>query len=222
MRYRRAIPVEVLPGLLPQGLESVVAHLTVPETPRIIFVGRHIEDKGIDQLPDVIELLLARDHRARLLVVGDGPGTAALRAQLRRRALDHAVDFVGRVSDERRDELLATSSCLILPSRREGYGIVVAEACAAATPAVVSDHEDNLATGLIADGVNGFVCAPDARAMAEAVGRVLDAGEGLRRSTRRWFDAAAGQTRDASVERVLEIYQEVTNPNQGETRHESR
>ena len=45
----------------------------------------------------------------------------------------------------------------MLPSRREGYGLVVVEACAAGTPSVVVADPDNAATELIEEGVNGFV-----------------------------------------------------------------
>ena len=51
--------------------------------------------------------------------------------------------------------------CLVLPSRREGYGLVVVEAAALGTPSVVVRGPDNAATELVEDGKNGFV-APSA------------------------------------------------------------
>ena len=47
--------------------------------------------------------------------------------------------------------------CLLLPSRREGYGLVVVEASARGTPSVVVAGEDNAAVELVEEGVNGFV-----------------------------------------------------------------
>ena len=66
--------------------------------------------------------------------------------------------------------------------------MIVIEAAAAGTPSVVVRGEDNAATELIEDGVNGFV-APSASAedLAEAIGRALDGGMELRRSTAAWF-----------------------------------
>ena len=93
--------------------------------------------------------------------------------------------------------------CMLLPSRREGYGMVVVEASARGTPSVVVAGEDNAATELIEEGVNGtIVAAADARAVAEAIVRVHEAG-GRRcaRSTR------AGSRENAerlSLERSLE------------------
>ena len=67
----------------------------------------------------------------------------------------------------------------MLPSRREGYGLVVVEACAAGTPSVVVADPDNAATELIEEGVNGFV-APSASPedLAAAILRVREAGPG--------------------------------------------
>ena len=46
--------------------------------------------------------------------------------------------------------------CLLLTSRREGYGLVVVEAASHGTPSVVVAGEDNAATELIEEGVNGI------------------------------------------------------------------
>ena len=47
--------------------------------------------------------------------------------------------------------------CLVLPSRREGYGLVVIEAAAHGTPSVVVADPDNAAVELVTEGVNGFI-----------------------------------------------------------------
>ena len=54
--------------------------------------------------------------------------------------------------------------CMLSTSRREGYGLVVVEAAARATPSIVVAGEDNAAVELIEEGVNGFVApTPDPR-----------------------------------------------------------
>jgi glycosyltransferase involved in cell wall biosynthesis len=97
---------------------------------------------------------------------------------------------------------------MVLPSRREGYGMVVVEASAAGTPSVVVSEPDNAATELIDEGANGFV-APSASAadLADAIQRVHDAGLALRESTADWFERNAVRLSLASsLERVLESY----------------
>jgi glycosyltransferase involved in cell wall biosynthesis len=96
----------------------------------------------------------------------------------------------------------------VLPSRREGYGLVVVEACAAGTPAVVVADPDNAATELIEEGVNGFV-APSASPedLAAAIERVRAAGPELRASTAAWYAANAQRLSLAdSLARVAEAY----------------
>jgi glycosyltransferase involved in cell wall biosynthesis len=98
--------------------------------------------------------------------------------------------------------------CHALPSRREGYGLVVVEAAARGTPSVVVADPDNAAVELIAPGENGVV-APSAspEGLAAAILRVVDEGEALRERTRGWF---AGHARELSLEsslaRVVEAY----------------
>ena len=79
------------------------------------------------------------------------------------------------------DNALRRALCMLLPSRREGYGMVVVEAAARGTPSVVVAGEDNAATELIVEGVNGFIApSADARALAQAIVRVDQAGMAIR------------------------------------------
>lgn len=83
---------------------------------------------------------------------------------------------------------LARALCLMLPSRREGYGLVVIEAASHGTPSIVVAGPDNAAVELISEGVNGFVVvSASADDLADAILRVREAGAGLRTATRAWF-----------------------------------
>ena len=95
--------------------------------------------------------------------------------------VEDAVDVPGFVATETVDELMGRALCLLLPSRREGYGLVVIEAAARGTPSIVVPGPDNAAVELIEDGVNGVI-APSASPddLAAAIVRVHDAGEPLR------------------------------------------
>jgi glycosyltransferase involved in cell wall biosynthesis len=103
---------------------------------------------------------------------------------------------------------MRSALCLLLPSRREGYGLVIVEAAARGTPSVVVAGEDNAATELIEEGVNGFVAsAPDAATIAEAIVCVHEAGMALRESTAEWFAANARRlSLESSLQVVLESY----------------
>ena len=106
---------------------------------------------------------------------------------------------------------MARALCLVLPSRREGYGLVVVEAAACGTPSVVVAGPDNAAVERVSEGVNGFV-APTASAedLAAAILRVQAAGPALRASTAAWFAANAHRLSLAgSLETVAEAYAEL-------------
>jgi glycosyltransferase involved in cell wall biosynthesis len=79
--------------------------------------------------------------------------------------------------------------------------MVVVEASADATPSVVILAEDNAATELVEDGVNGVVVAsPEVDAIAAAIVRIHEAGMGMRESTARWY---AQHARELSIEASL-------------------
>jgi glycosyltransferase involved in cell wall biosynthesis len=81
--------------------------------------------------------------------------------------------------------------------------MVVVEAAARSTPTVVVAAEDNAATELIEDGVNGVVVeAADPRAIAAAIVRVHRDGLAMRERTARWFQAHA---EELSLERSLDV-----------------
>jgi glycosyltransferase involved in cell wall biosynthesis len=117
--------------------------------------------------------------------------------------LEESVKAPGFVAGERVEEALARALCLVLPSRREGYGLVVVEASARGTPSVVVRAPDNAAVDLVEEGQNGFL-APSASPedLAEAIARVHAAGFALRRATADWF---ARNARRLSLEHSLEI-----------------
>ena len=87
---------------------------------------------------------------------------------------------------ERVEQALASALCLVLPSRREGYGLVVVEAASTGTPSVVVADPDNAATEFVEEGVNGYV-APSAASSRSRRGnpQAAEAGPTARRSTAR-------------------------------------
>ncbi len=102
----------------------------------------------------------------------------------------------------------------MLPSRREGYGLVVVEASAASTPSVVVSGPDNAAVELVEDGVNGVI-APSAEPgdVADAILSVVAAGAAMRESTGAWFDRNAERlSLEASLAKVLDAYTRSARP----------
>ena len=188
-RYRPQADPIVL-GLVDLVGAEPDATVVPPEPPSLLFVGRHIPDKRLEALPAA--LAHARREVPGLVarVAGSGPETERARVAAEEAGVADAVEFVGRVSDDELRRLYLESSVLVNPSAREGFGLVVAEAAAAATPSVVVAGEDNAAAELVVAGVNGAISDDvSAAALGGAIVRVLRGGRRLRASTLAWFDA---------------------------------
>ena len=91
------------------------------------------------------------------MILGDGPETEATAALVRELALSDAVELRGRVATDEVMRTIAEASCLLHPSSREGYGMVIVEAASVGTPSIAVRGSENAATELIEEGVNGFV-----------------------------------------------------------------
>lgn len=183
----------VLPGVQPVvfGLFDLVAEglpRAADAPPTVVFVGRLIPDKGVLSIPPALELARRQIPSLRAAIIGDGAQRAVLEADISARGLSAAIDVLGRVSDEVRDEVRAAAAVFVAPSVREGFGLAVAEASAWGVPAVVVAHDDNAAVDLIEPGVNGFIVAPDdAPALAAGIVEAVRGGPALRRSSAEWF-----------------------------------
>jgi glycosyltransferase involved in cell wall biosynthesis len=182
----------------------------VAPEPLVVFAGRHIPEKGVPAIPPAIAALRGRMPEVRATIFGDGPDREATRVDIERLGLQDVVTLPGFVATEEVDDGIARAMCLLLPSRREGYGLVVVEASAHGTPSVVVAGPDNAAVELVQDGVNGVV-APDTSpaALAGAIMRVAEGGEVMRATTRRWFeDNVERMSLARSLEIALSIYGE--------------
>jgi glycosyltransferase involved in cell wall biosynthesis len=170
--------------------------LTAPEPnearPVAVFAGRHIEEKRAAALVPAVMLARATIPQLRGIAFGDGPRRGDVLAAIERHAAAGIVDAPGFVDAAEIDDALRHALCMVLPSSREGYGMVVVEAAARGTPSIVVAGEDNAAVELVEEGVNGTV-APSASPadLAAAIERVHAGGAQLRAATCAWFAANA-------------------------------
>jgi glycosyltransferase involved in cell wall biosynthesis len=192
-------------GLYAGGREPAEAK---PTAPLVMFAGRLIPEKQVTLAVAAVALAAKRIEGLRGEFFGAGPEREALGAAIAEHGLEGVVRARGFTETETVDAQMRTAMCLLLTSRREGYGLVVVEAAARATPSVVVAGEDNAATELIEEGVNGTI-APfsDAQSVADAIVRVHEGGLALRQSTARWFAQSFDWlSLESSLEGVLDMY----------------
>ena len=152
----------------------------------VVFVGRLTERKRPDRFVEVMHRVRQREPGVRAIVVGDGPDTAALQAQIGELGLADNVELLGLRSDVL--DLNLQSRIFALTSRWEGVSIAMLEAMSCATVPVVSDVGD--LRDVVAQGENGFVFDEnDLDAFADAIVGLLEDPEKLAR-----LSAAARQT----------------------------
>jgi glycosyltransferase involved in cell wall biosynthesis len=209
--YARRLHAEGVRGavvVLEGEFEGAAAAATMPADSVVVFAGRHIPEKRPDAL--VPAIIRARetipDLRGELY--GDGPERTKVLALIAEHRLAGVVDAPGFVDGAVVERALDRALCLVLPSRREGYGLVVLEALSRGTPAVVVRGDDNAAAELIAAGENGFVTdSASADALAAAIVSVHAAGVALRQATLEWFTRNANRlSLESSLETVLAAY----------------
>ena len=197
--------VEVLTGL--QDLPPATSAPRVAE-PVVVFAGRHIPEKRASALVRGFAALRERAPELRLVVYGDGPDRAEVLSLIESLGLSDVASAPGFVDRDVLEERLASALCMVLPSRREGYGLVVVEAAARGVPSIVVADADNAATELVDEGENGFVAASASPAdIAAAILRVRDAGPPLRAATAAWFERnRARLSLTGSLDRVAAAY----------------
>ncbi len=172
-------------------------------SPYLLFVGRlETAQKGLDVLfRALIDPLLAQT-RVPLVVAGDGPDAAALRAVATRLGLEGRVRWAGRVEGAAKRSLMAGAAAVVVPSRYETFGMVAAEAMACGAPVVASDVD--CLRDVVAHAGGVLVPPEDPGALAAGIagllGDPLRAGElgrrGLAASARwDWDVLAAAQER---------------------------
>jgi glycosyltransferase involved in cell wall biosynthesis len=174
----------------------------------VLFAGRLIPEKQAPVAVAAIAQARGRIEGLRGVILGDGPEREAVLAAIARLGLRDAVWAPGFTATETVEEQMRDALCLLLPSLREGYGLVVVEAAARGTPSIVVAAPDNAAVELIEEGVNGFVCpSSDPQEIAEAIVKARNAGAALRASTARWFAEHADELGlESSLRTVLAGY----------------
>jgi glycosyltransferase involved in cell wall biosynthesis len=158
----------------------------------LAFVGRVVPSKRVDHIVQALALVhRAGLARARLWIIGswDEAYRRALDGRIAALGLREHVTFFGYVDAATKEGLLARAHVLVMTSVREGWGLVVSEANALGTPAIVYD-----VPGLrdsTRDGETGLVCRQKTPAgLAQAVLALhADAALYVRLRTRAWETA---------------------------------
>ncbi len=197
--------VNLLPGLvpriLPMGIDT--RHFTPPvagaSRDGLLYVGRLVQDKGVQTLLHALAALQARGLHPHLKIIGTGPAETDLRSLVQALELTPQVEFLGALPNDTLPEFYRRAAALVFPSllgskgQQEGMGLVPLEALACGCPVIASRLP--AVSEVVRDGETGLLFTPgDAVALAGCIER-MSAEPEMARST-----AATGR------QQVIEAY----------------
>jgi glycosyltransferase involved in cell wall biosynthesis len=184
--------------------------------PQILFLGRKTPQKGLPMLLEAMRHVWKILPEVRLVLAGARMQEsievdkliAALPLSYRQQ-----VYSVDNISEKEKTHFLATSTCLVLPSRIESFGVVLLEAWANGTPVITLDLP--VFQSIVNRDVDGLLVPPDnTEALGKAILQLLQNSEKARqmgRAGRRKVEASF--TWEQVAERYLKTYKKVMTQN---------
>jgi glycogen synthase len=146
--------------------------LPPPRSPRLLCLGRLVEQKGFDVALQAFAAARAAVPGVRLVIAGDGPERGPLEARARQLGVAEEVDFLGWVHPQQTGALIDSATAVLMPSRREPMALVGLETALRARPLIATRVGGTIE--LVADGESGLLLAvDDAPALSRAVVRLL-------------------------------------------------
>jgi len=170
--------LRVIPNAVDESVFTQPDETTVQLPNRLIFVGLIRRVKGLDILLDALRVVLDRGRNVTLAVVGESfyggyrADHAAVLRQVASLGLESHVEFLGGLPPEQVAREIWKSRALVLPSRRETFAAVLAEAIACGRPVVATrcgGPED-----IVKDEVGVLVEPENPTALADGIATVLD------------------------------------------------
>jgi len=169
MQVVKASKVVVIPMPVKSVFDSRQSTVNSRQSNLILTVARLTAQKSIDTLIDAI----ARIPHARLRIIGDGPERATLEQRTRELNLQNRVEFLGALPQTELPAHYAACAVFVLPSIREGMGLVLAEALLSGAPVIAANSGG--VTDIVKDSETGLLVPEcDAGALAVAIEKILN------------------------------------------------
>lgn len=168
----------------------------------IVTCGRLSKEKGADLAIEACKILLDRgfsDIKWRFL--GEGPQSVEINELVKKLRLENTFLLTGVLMNPYAD--MAGADLYVQPSRFESYCIAIAEAMILGKPVVATkaagcDH--------IEDGVNGVLCEPEAKSLADAIEKVIGDKELLKKITEASEKTDLTKQNEAALKKLYNIF----------------
>jgi glycosyltransferase involved in cell wall biosynthesis len=196
--------------VIPNGIDFVKIGMIEAsnEETDVVFAGRLIREKNVDVLIEAVNIIKKEVPDVKCMIIGDGPEKRRLEKMVYDLGLEANIEFTGFLADHN-DVIsyIKSSKVFVLPSIREGFGIVALEANACGLPVITVNHKMNAACDFINNNGNGFICELSEEEITEKIFIALDRREDMKRKC---VENARGYDWDNAVNLTESFYLDTT------------
>lgn len=198
------------PGKAKQGIYEKYG--ISPTEPVVLYVGRVDPEKQVGLVLEAFIKARLKVPKLQLVVVGDGVDRLRLTNEAKRLGVESSVKFLGRIVSDDLYELYKTGSVFVTGSEVETQGIVLIEAASTGLPLIAVDK--GAVSEVCCDGINGFLCRPgDVDQIAKSIVKIVSNEKIQKEFGQKSLEIASGHDFEKTLDRFLEIYQNVIDKN---------
>lgn len=139
----------------------------------IIYAGRLLAYKNVDKLLEALVLVKKSRPLVTLTIIGEGPEEIRLKKLVADLGLESNVRFLGFIEENKLFSYMKSSQMFVLPSSREGFGIVVLEAKACGLPVLTVNEPQNAARHLMYTASGDKVTELNPESIAQGIVSIL-------------------------------------------------
>jgi glycogen(starch) synthase len=118
------------PQLIPSALPT--------NPPNLLCCGRLVHRKGFDIALNIFASLLKRHPALQVTIAGDGPQLSTLKSRAQSMGIKDRITFLGWVGPDQVASVMNEATIVLMPSRREPFGLVALEAALMGRPIVAT------------------------------------------------------------------------------------
>jgi glycosyltransferase involved in cell wall biosynthesis len=190
------------------GFFRIRRHPQASTATTFFFCGQMIRRKGVDLLLMAFDRLVARGLNAYLLLVGREADLATFLSKVSPDARSR-IRYEGFQAPEKLSEYFAKSDVFVLPSRYDGWGVVINQALAAGLP-VITSNAVGAGLDLVEHEINGLrVATGDIDALYCAMERIVMNPSVARHWGQRSRQRASDMTPEAGAEKWVQVFRKM-------------
>jgi len=140
------------------NFQKAATHRATKQACRFLFVGQMIPRKGVDVLLAAFSRLVAESHPVELHLAGRRGELHRWLSELKSAVRDR-VTYHGFLQPKELPQVFNTADVFVLPSRHDGWGVVVNQALGAGLP-VITSTATGAGRDLVEDGIEGIHVPP--------------------------------------------------------------